>query len=235
MKLEAVMDELTSMGSEQIKKIYLNHGAKEPFFGVKVGDMKTIVKKIKKNHELSLELFDTGNSDAQYLAGLIADEKKISKKELQHWVKKASWYMINEYTVPWIAAESKFGYELGLEWSQSEEDSVCSSGWNTLSSLCTIKPDVELDKKEFKKLLKFIEKNIHSAQNRTRYTMNGFVMACGQCVVGLYDEAFQVAKKIGEVKVDLGKTACKVPLADQYLEKMKSSNYLGKKKKQARC
>lgn len=67
--------------------------------------------------------------------------------------------------------------------------------------------------------MKFIEKNIHSAQNRTRYTMNGFVMACGQCVVGLYDEAFQVAKKIGEVKVDLGKTACKVPLADQYLEK----------------
>lgn len=30
---------------------------------------KEILKKTKKNHELSLELFATGNSDAMYLAG----------------------------------------------------------------------------------------------------------------------------------------------------------------------
>ena len=56
----------------------MNHGAKEPFFGVKVGDLKKILKKTKKNHELSLELYKTGNSDAMYLAGLMADEKKIT-------------------------------------------------------------------------------------------------------------------------------------------------------------
>ena len=44
-----------------------------------------------------------------YLAGLIADEKLISKEDLNYWVENASWHMIAEYTVPWIAAESKFG------------------------------------------------------------------------------------------------------------------------------
>ena len=73
----------------------MNHGDKEPLFGVKIADLKKIVKKVKKNHELSLQLFNTGNSDAIYLAGLIANEKQIIKAEIQKWVAKANWYMLS--------------------------------------------------------------------------------------------------------------------------------------------
>jgi len=48
MTLHEVMRELEAMGNEQTKKIFLRHGAKEPFFGVKVGDLKKIVKKSKE-------------------------------------------------------------------------------------------------------------------------------------------------------------------------------------------
>ena len=72
--------ELEKFGSESIKNIYLNHGAKEPFFGVKVSDLKTILKKIKNDQHLALELYQTGNSDAMYLAGLAADGSKMSRK-----------------------------------------------------------------------------------------------------------------------------------------------------------
>lgn len=75
-----VMDALYAFGNEGTKSIYSKHGAKEPYFGVKVGDLKTLQKKIKKDHDLALELYKTGNSDAMYLAGLIADEKKLLKK-----------------------------------------------------------------------------------------------------------------------------------------------------------
>ena len=43
-----MMSELTWMGSEPIKNVLANHGAREPFFGVKVCDMKRIVKRVKK-------------------------------------------------------------------------------------------------------------------------------------------------------------------------------------------
>ena len=105
LSIDEVMTELSRMGSPAIKKVLTAHGAREPFFGVKVGDMKSIVKKVKKDHELSLQLYSTGNYDAMYLAGLIADEKKITKKDLDDWVSK-SYAGISEYTVPWIAAES---------------------------------------------------------------------------------------------------------------------------------
>ncbi len=76
MTTEEIMVELHRYGSEQTKKVLIKHGAREPFFGVKVQDLKKIVKKVKKNHALALELYATGNSDAMYLAGLITDEDK---------------------------------------------------------------------------------------------------------------------------------------------------------------
>ncbi len=94
MDLEQIMRELKKMGTPSVKKIFVNHGAKEPLFGVKVGDLKKIQKKIKKNNELSLKLYKTGNADAMYLAGLVADEKQIQKKDLQFWANNATSPMI---------------------------------------------------------------------------------------------------------------------------------------------
>ena len=100
MNLDEVLEELQSYGSETIKNIYVKHGAKEPFWGVKVGDMKTIVKKIKGDQELALQLYATGVSDAMYLAGLVADGGKMSKALIQKWADDAAWYMHSEFTVP---------------------------------------------------------------------------------------------------------------------------------------
>ena len=91
MTKDEIMLELEKFGSEQSKKVLVRHGAKEPFYGVKVADLKKIVKKTKKNHELSLELYETVNSDAMYLAGLIADESQITREQLNDWADKAYW------------------------------------------------------------------------------------------------------------------------------------------------
>src|SRR6266513_563494 len=101
-----VMAQLKKLGTEQTKKTFLRHGAKEPFYGVKVGDLKKIQKRIKKDHDLALKLYDTGISDAMYLAGLIAEPGRMKKADLQRWAKQATWYMLSEYTVAWVAAES---------------------------------------------------------------------------------------------------------------------------------
>ena len=119
MTVAEIMDQLAAMGSEQTRKTLGRHGAPADMYGVKVGDLKTIVKKVKKNHQLALELFATGNSDAQYLAGLIADENKMTAAELQRWVEAAQWYMISDYAVANVAAESPLGWELGLKWIET--------------------------------------------------------------------------------------------------------------------
>jgi hypothetical protein len=71
-----IVEELRMLGAESIKKVLRNHGVQEPFFGVKIGDMKKIQKRIKKDYQLALDLYVTGNYDAIYLAGLVADDAK---------------------------------------------------------------------------------------------------------------------------------------------------------------
>ncbi len=230
-----VMKELESLGSAEAKERWGKHGAREPFFGVKVEDLKKVMKKIKNDQALAMELYDTGNSDAMYLAGLVADGAKMTKKQLQQWVEKAPWYMISEYTVPWVASENPHGHELALEWIESKKDMIAASGWSTLAGLLAILPDSEIDTEEVKSLLDRIEGTIQSAPNRTRYAMNSFVIAVGGYMPSLTARAMAAGKKIGIVEVDMGGTFCKVPFSPDYIRKMKDKGYIGKKRKTIRC
>jgi len=234
MNVKEILKELKNYGSDATKKIYLNHGAKEPFYGVKSQDLKKIQKRIKKDHDLALELYATGNSDAMYLASLIADETKMTKKDLRKWAKEAYWYMISEYMVPWVAAESKHGFDLGLEWIESKKEGIASAGWSTLSFYVALKEDDELNTKLYKELLDRVQSSVHEAQNRVRFTMNGFVIAVGSFTKSLTKKASAVAKKIGKVDVDMGGTSCKVPLAADYIKNAIDKGRHGKKRKSFR-
>jgi 3-methyladenine DNA glycosylase AlkD len=235
MNIKETLEELKSYSNESTKKVLLKHGAKEPFYGVKVENLKKIQKKIKKDYTLALALYDTGISDAMYLAGLIADDKKMTKENLHHWAKNATWSMISEYTVPWVAAESNYGYELAIEWMKSDKENIASSGWATYSCLLALTPDEKLNKNEIKSLLERIEKEINKAQNRVKQTMNGFVISVGGNVPDLTALAIETGKRIGVVTVDMGGTACKTPYSPDYIEKIKKRGTLGKKKKTVKC
>lgn len=235
MTLNEVMSDLERLGTEQTRKTYRNHGANGNLFGVKVGDMKVVAKKIKGQQSLALELYRTGNLDAMYLAGLVADGNKMSRKDLSGWAKAASWSMISEYTVPWVTAESPFARELALEWMSSPKDSVAASGWNTYAGLMGLKADAELDLAEIRGLLDRIPDEIHAAPNRVRFCMNNFVIAAGTAVKPLLAKAKAAAKRIGTVEVDMGKTACKVPPALDAIAKVESMGRIGVKRKTIKC
>jgi 3-methyladenine DNA glycosylase AlkD len=230
-----IVQELKPLGNENIKKVLLKHGIKEPLLGVKVEELKKIQKRIKKDYQLALDLYDTGIYDAMYLAGLIADDLRMTKKDLQQWVAQATCNALCGSTVAWVAAESLHGWDLALEWIESKKENVAVTGWATLSRLVAIKDDAELDLAELKRLLLRVQKTLPREPNRVRYTMNSFVIAVGTYVKPLTDHALQTAQKIGEVSVDVGDTSCKVPCAPEYIEKVQKKGAAGKKRKTAKC
>lgn len=232
---EQIVKELSKLGTAGYKRTMQNHGAKEPYFGVKISELKKYQKKIKKDYQLALDLYASGIGDAMYLAGLIADETRMTKKDLQRWMKQAPWEMISQFTVPWVAAESRFGWELGLEWIDSKDEKFATAGWATLGSLVAVTPDDELDLKELEKLMGRVVKTIHASPNRARYTMNGFIIAVGCYVAPLSEKAAAAAEKIGVVEVDMGNTSCKVPYAPAYIAKVVKMKRVGRKRAMARC
>lgn len=235
--VSTVMAELKKKGSEKTRKIYAKHGmTPESVYGVSVADMKVIAKTIKGQQDLACELFETGNMDAMYMAGMVADGAKLTQEQLKKWVKSAAGLqMISEYTVPWLAVENAHARELALEWMSAKDEHVAASGWCTYSGLLATRADEELELREIESLLARVEKEIGSAQNRVKQTMNLFVVAVGCYVKPLLREAKATAKRIGVVRVDMGDTACKVPLATGYIEKAEKMGRVGKKRKALRC
>jgi hypothetical protein len=65
--------------------------------------------------------------------------------------------------------------------------------------------------------------------------MNGFLIALGTYVRGLSDLAAQAAAKVGQVSVDMGNTACKVPDALEHIHKARERGAIGKKRKTVKC
>jgi 3-methyladenine DNA glycosylase AlkD len=232
-----IMAELKKKGSEKTRKIYARHGmATGNMFGVSMADLKVIAKKIQGQQALAMELYDTGNSDAMYLAGLVANGRLMTKKQLHAWAEgAANLQMISEYTVPWVAVENADGWKLGTQWTKSQKEHVASSGWSTCSGWMATKMDEQLELLEIEQLLATVVKEIDGAQNRVRYTMNNFVIAAGGYVQPLLKQAKAAARLIGDVSVDVGETACKVPVASTSLEKMEASGRIGKKRKTIRC
>lgn len=229
------MSYLEEKGTEQTRKIYRKHGAPDEFFGVKVGDMKPIQKKEKNNHSLALELYNTMNGDAQYLAGLIANPKEFTPELAVNWAENATWSMVAEYAVAWNIAEAEFCESLCEEWVNSNNPKLQQVAWAALSGYLITRANDQISFDVMQSLLDKVQKDIHSSENRVKYTMNGFVIALGSSIPEFTEKCKQAGESIGKVDVFMGKTACKVPVIVPYIEKVEKMNRIGKKKKTAKC
>src|SRR5580658_155311 len=180
MTAKEILEELKPLGRESYKRVLSNnHGVKEPCFGVAASELKKFQKRIKRDYQLALDLYDTGNYDAMYLAGLIADDARMTKKDLQRWVDAAYGGALPGATVPWVAAESPHGREMALKWIESPKSLVAAAGWATWISLVSIKDDAELDLPELKGLAQRVQRTIHQAPDEVRHKMNSFLIALG--------------------------------------------------------
>lgn len=235
MTVDDVMRHLADHGNNGAKTVLKRHGARDPFFGTRIADMKTLTRKIRKDYELSLALYDTGNSDAMYFAGLIADETRMTEKDLRRWVEQAYWYLLAECTVAWVASETPFGAELARDWIESEREMTATAGWSTFSSTLAVVPAEAINLAEIAALLARVENAIHGERNRVRYAMNSFVISVGAYIPEFTHRAKDVGRRIGTVTVDMGQTECKVPLITPYIEKIEARGTIGRKKKTARC
>jgi 3-methyladenine DNA glycosylase AlkD len=213
MKLAEVMSALEKLGTEQVRKIWGRHGAKEPYFGVKFGDLYGLRKKIGSDGALADALWKTGNADGRNLALLIAVPETAP---LERWGHELDW-SAHASLLADLAAKTPGAAKLQKAWTASKSDLVSSTGWATLCSRLKVKAPVS--EAEGRAALKAIEQGIHRAPNRTRHAMNMALCAVGIWMPGLRKDAIAVAGRIGKVEVDHGETGCKTPDAAAYIRK----------------
>jgi 3-methyladenine DNA glycosylase AlkD len=236
MTSKEILRELKPLGRESYKRLLMaNHGIREPFFGVPVSELKRLQKRLANDHALALELYETGNYDAMYLAGLIADDGRMTKRDLQRWADGAYARALAGATVAWVAAGSPHGPEMARKWIESAKPLVAAAGWATLGSLVSVRDDADLDLAELRRLLQRVEKTIRQAPDVVRSQMNSFLIAVGTHVTPLTELALEVGARIGPVTADLGANDCRIAFAPDSIRKAQKRGALGKKRKSAKC
>ena len=235
MNLEMVMQELEALGKERTKKIYISNGAHEPLFGVATGEMKPIFRKTKINQPLAEQLYATGNYDAMYFAGIIADPKAMTEADFERWMDAAYFYMLSDFVVAVTLAETDIAQEVADKWIASGEELRMSAGWSCYCWLLGNRPDGEFSESKLAKMLDHVENTIHDSPERTKYAMNSFIYTVGVSYLPLHDKAVETAKAVGPVEVKRDNTKSKLLHASENIQKAVDKGQLGFKRKHVRC
>ncbi|WP_274365603.1 DNA alkylation repair protein [Paenibacillus thermotolerans] len=235
MNVETVMQELEALGKERLKKMYMSNGAREPLFGVATGAMKPLAKKIKIDQSLAEQLYATGNYDAMYFAGIIADPKAMTAADFDRWVDGAYFYMLSDYVVAVTLAEADIAQEVADNWIASGEELRMSAGWSCYCWLLGSRPDREFSESKLAGMLETVQKTIHDAPDRAKSAMNNFMYTAAISYVPLHDKAFETAKAVGPVEMNRGKKESKMLHAAESIQKAVEKGQLGFKRKYVRC
>jgi 3-methyladenine DNA glycosylase AlkD len=226
------MKELESLGTNQNKKIYLNHGADIELFGVSVANLKKVAKTLKNNHDVGMKLLYSGNADAIYLSQWVVDPKKLTIGDYEKILDSTNYYMIIESTIaPLVARNPEIAFDCLYKWIDSDQHRYRQAAYFLLSIILGSYDNELIDMEFISKRLEYVEKNIQMEENRVKYAMNNFVIASGISLPSYTQKAIDVSINAGKVNVDMGKTSCNVPVAHKYIKFAESKNKLGIKRK----
>ncbi|MCG3088438.1 DNA alkylation repair protein [Sporosarcina cyprini] len=235
MDFEAVMQEMEALGKERTKKIYLSNGAQEPVFGVATGAMKPIAKKIKINQPLAEELYATGNYDAMYFAGIIADPNGMTESDYNRWIDGAYFYMLSDYVVAVTLSESAIAQEVADRWIESGDELRMSAGWSCYCWLLGNRKDHEFSESKISKMLDIVKDTIHDSPERTKSSMNNFLYTVGISYVPMHEKALETAKEVGIVEIKRENKKPSLLNPSESIQKDVEKGRLGFKRKYVRC
>jgi 3-methyladenine DNA glycosylase AlkD len=235
MDFETVMQELEALGKERMKKMYISNGAHEPLFGVATGAMKPLSKIIKKNQPLADELYATGNYDAMYFAGVIADPMAMTEADFERWMDGAYFYMLSDYVVAVTLAETDIAQAVADKWIASGEELKMSAGWSCYCWLLGSRKDSEFSASKLSSMLDQVANTIHHSPERTKSAMNNFIFTVGISFLPLHEKALETAKTVGPVEMKREKKKSSILLASENIQKELDRGRLGFKRKYVRC
>lgn len=212
-----ILIQLKSLGSEQTRKTYARHGIVGDVYGVSFAHLTKLKKQIKQDHAVALQLWKTGNFDAQCLALMIAEAEKTTYQELQQLISDVTNRTIADMLATFVQ-KTAYAQECIQSLFASEKGCYHEIAWGIIGAQALSEQEY-LDA-YFENYLHTIETALQSSANFTKYAMNKALIAIGGRNKTLKMQAQRIAQAIGKVVVDHGHTACKTPDAYDHIERI---------------
>ena len=224
MTVKDVLAQLKSMGDEARRAYNAKvgpdgaPGAGDNQFGVAMGDIRTLAKKIKADHELALKLWDTGNVEAQLVATLIIKPKSLSADEIEKLTRSTTCTQVAEWLNNYVVAQHPEKDALREKWMKEKEKDrwAARAGWHLTASGV----NKNADGLDLPALLDRIEKELPKARPEVQWTMNNTLLAIGIKDAKLRKRAIAIGEKIGLYKDWPASKGCIPPYVPVAVEAM---------------
>lgn len=217
------LQQLAALGNEKVRARNRKLGAGDEQFGVQMGDLRKVAAKIKKDHALALELWETGNLDARLLAVLVLEPRRLAAAELEAMVRAATFAWLADWLNAYVVKEHPEKEALRQRWmapGTAREPTggswLARAGWSLTSGRIHSSPE-GLD---LPALLDRIESEMPLAPPETQWTMNNCLAGIGIQFSEHRERALAIGEKLGIFRdYPVGK-GCTSPFAPIWIREM---------------
>lgn len=221
--LDEALRQLEALGNEGVraqnaKNSPFGPGAGDNQFGVALGDIRTLAKKIKTNHALALALWDTGNVDAQFLATLLFEPKKLSAQEMDRLVRSISYVRVADWLISYVLANFPDKETLREGWMDDANHWAARAGWQLTASRVA----KSFEGLDLPALLDRIEAEMAGARPEVQWTMNNTLATIGIHHPKLRKRAIAIGEKLGIYRDYPVSKGCTSPFAPIWIDFMVS-------------
>lgn len=216
MNLQEALQKLEAAGQEKVRQHNLKFGAPDRQFGVKMGDIRAMAKIIRPDHGLAMDLWKTGNIDAQFLAILIMDLKALSADDLEDLVQGLSFVHVTDWLYANVIKNHPEKENLRKKWMESGKGMAARLGWNLSSGRVAREPE-GLD---LPGLLARIESEMPAAAPEVQWTMNGALAQIGIHFPEHRARAIAIGEKLGIYRDYPTSKGCTSPFAPLWIAEM---------------
>ena len=214
--LKDTLAQLESLGNERVRAQSKKNGAGDNQFGVLHGDIRKVAAKIKTNHQLAIALWDTENIDAQFLAILLMEPKKLSRDEMDRMVKSVTFAQVADWLNSYVVKNHPDKESLRQSWMEDDDRWAARAGWGLTSARIAKDPD-GLD---LPALLDRIESEMGSAASEVQWTMNFCLAGIGIHFPKYRKRAIAIGDKLGIYRDYPVSKGCTSPFAPIWINAM---------------
>ncbi len=169
----------------------------EKRLGVSIPELRKVAKEIGKNHDLALELWKTGISDALILASMIGEPEKLTEEQMEEWVKDFNSWDVCDQVCNNLFNKHPFVWKKILDWSKREEVFVKRAAFALLS--CLAVHDKEAPDEKFIDFLLVIKREAVDDRNFVKKAVNWALRNIGKRNLNLNKAAIKVAGEIQQI------------------------------------
>lgn len=216
MTVKEILAELQSLSNEKMIAINTKAGAGKNQFGVKMGDIRNIAKKLKTNHELGLQLWNAGNIEAQFLAILIMKPDLLTAKQLDTMVQQIDFTHVAVWFSSYILKDHPAKEELRIQWLKSKNKWALRAGWSLMAG----KIARDADGLDMDALLKQLQKEMPKAVPEAQWTMNFALAYIGIHHPAYRKQALSIGEELGIYRDYPVSKGCTSPFAPIWINEM---------------